>query len=93
MKEMEKEIKYWKHKDFEFSDLAKYEVGDYITLHDYGHMVINNKNEHFISFIVVDYTGNESFQYDIKRGDDFMHCMKFCEMVLKEIMDNNMILS
>lgn len=93
MEEMENEIKYWKHKDFGFSDLAKYEVGDYITLHDYGYMAINNKNENFISFIVVDYTGNESFQYDIKCDDDFMYCIKFCEMVLKEIMSNNMVLA
>lgn len=34
---MKNKIKYFEKKGFGFSDLKQYEVGDYITLHDFGH--------------------------------------------------------
>lgn len=86
IEKMKNEIKYWDKKGFGFNDLKQYEVGDYITLHDYGHMVINEIDKDCINFDVLDYKGESVDLY--KAGECVNLCiiLEMYERMLKDIM-------
>lgn len=83
---MENEIKYWKTKDFGFSDLKQYQVGDYITLHDYGHMVINEIDKDCITLDVLDYKGKSVDLYKAGECVNLYIIIEMYERMLKDIM-------
>lgn len=86
MKEMKNEIKYWDKKDFGFEDLLQCEAGDYITLHDYGHMVINEIGEDYITFDVADYKGESVCLYKAGECVNLYIIIEMYESMLKNIM-------
>lgn len=83
---MENEIKYWKTKDFGFNDLLQYQVGDYITLHDYGHMVIQEIDKDCITLDVLDYKGKSVDLYKEGECVNLYIIIEMYERMLKDIM-------
>lgn len=83
---MKNEIKYWDKKGFGFNDLAQYDVGDYITLHDFGHMVIRVIDKDCITLDVLDYKGES---VDLYKAGEFVNLyiiLEIYERMLKDIM-------
>lgn len=83
---MKNEIKYWDKKGFGFNDLAQYQVGDYITLHDYGFMVINEIGKDYITLDVLDYKGKSVDLYKAEKFVNLYIIIEMYERMLKGIM-------
>lgn len=86
IEKMKNEIKYWNKKGFGFSDLKQYEVEDYITLHDYGHMVINEIGKDCITLDVLDYKGESVDLYKAGECVNLYIILEIYERMLKNIM-------
>lgn len=84
---MKNEIKYWNNKaGFGFDNLKQYGEGDYITLHDYGYMVIQKIEEDCIALDVVDYKGESVDLYKAGRGVNLYIIVELYENMLKDMM-------
>lgn len=83
---MKNEIKYWDKTGFGFDDLKQYNEGDYITLHDYGHMVIQKIDKDSITLDLVDYKGESVDLYKAGRCVNLYIIVELYENMLKDMM-------
>lgn len=83
---MKNEIKYWNKAGFGFDDLKQHNEGDYITLHDYGFLVIQKIEKDCITLDVVDHKGKSVDLYKAEKCVNLYIIIELYENMLKDMM-------